>query len=237
MRNYWFILTLLLLTNCRSNPINREHILTTSALETASVAQVEEKMTAPVVKVFDYDTLQWLDVADVAPSIVMDLKYATTDNFVKSQMYECGRCFLRPAVAQAICQNSQALQSKGYGLKMFDCYRPRPVQWALWEKVPDARYVADPRKGSMHNRGSAVDLTIVDANGKELDMGTSFDFFGKEAYHDYTNLPKTVLENRKLLKSTMEEFGFKAIRTEWWHYSYQAKSYELSDMVWNCEHQ
>ncbi len=234
MRNYWLVLLLFLLAHCRSNPVNRDNILTTPTLDTVSFVKMEEHSPVPIQKTLDYDTLQWLDIADLDASILMDLKYATTDNFVKSQMYECGRCFLRPEVAQAIVKIHQDLKSKGYGLKMFDCYRPRPVQWALWEKVPDARYVADPRKGSMHNRGSAVDLTIVDADGNELDMGTHFDFFGKEAYHDYTNLSKTVLDNRKLLKSTMEAFGFRAIRTEWWHYSYQSKSYELSDMVWNC---
>ncbi len=237
MRNYSFILLIVLLTNCRSSPINRDNILTTASVDTASIDKKEMQILSPTSKVLDYDTLQWLDVADLDASILMDLKYATTDNFVKSQMYECGRCFLRPEVARALVNIHKDLKDKGYGIKVFDCYRPRPVQWALWEKVPDARYVADPRKGSMHNRGSAVDLTIVDINGNELDMGTHFDFFGKEAYHDYTNLSKTVLDNRKLLKSTMEAFGFKAIRTEWWHYSYKYQGYELSDMVWQCNQQ
>ncbi|NJL74567.1 MAG: M15 family metallopeptidase [Saprospiraceae bacterium] len=186
------------------------------------------------IKSIDYDTTQWLELMDLDGSIVLDLRYATEDNFVKTKMYDCPRCFLRPVAAKALVKAHQYLQTKGYGLKMFDCYRPRPIQWKLWEKVPDTRYVADPKKGSMHNRGAAVDLTIIDANGKELDMGTGFDFFGKEAYHEYTKLPTQVLQNRKLLKETMETFGFGAIRTEWWHYSYRAKSFELSDMLWKC---
>jgi D-alanyl-D-alanine dipeptidase len=109
------------------------------------------------------------------------------------------------------------------------------VQWELWRKVPNPNYVADPRKGSMHNRGSAVDLTIVDAEGNELDMGTDFDYFGKEGHHDYTGLPKEVLENRKLLKEIMGKYGFRWIRTEWWHYSYKPKSYALSDVLWHCK--
>ncbi len=120
------------------------------------------------------------------------------------------------------------------GLKMFDCYRPRPYQQRLWDKVPNPDYVTPPAKGSMHSRGAAVDLTIVDAQGKELDMGTPYDFFGKEAHYDYTQLPAAVLANRRLLRQTMEAVGFRGIRTEWWHFSYQGKNYELSDYVWPC---
>ena len=117
---------------------------------------------------------------------------------------------------------------------MLDCYRPLPIQQRLWDKFQNASYVTPPSKGSMHNRGLAVDLTIVDAEGNELDMGTKFDFFGKEAHHTFTNHSDTILANRTLLKTTMEASGFKSIRTEWWHYSYPYKMYALSQMVWNC---
>lgn len=183
----------------------------------------------------DYDTMQWADIHFLDKSIVLDLRYATTNNFVEEQMYECGRCFLRPEVAQKIVKIHQLLQQRGLGLKMFDCYRPRPIQWKLWEKVPDKRYVSDPRKGSMHNRGAAVDLTIVDQDGEQLDMGTTYDFFGREAWSTYQNLTDTVLANRQLLKSLLEMEGFAGIRTEWWHFSYPGKGYALSDMLWNCE--
>lgn len=182
-----------------------------------------------------FDTSVWVELVTLEPGILLDLKYATTDNFVKAQLYECPRCFLRADVAYAIRNIHRELRRKGYGLKMYDCYRPLGIQWKLWEKVPDPRYVADPRKGSMHNRGSAVDLSIVDADGNELDMGTHFDFFGKEAYHDYTALPKEVLANRTLLKNTMLKHGFRSTRTEWWHYSYTKRSYPLSRMEWSCE--
>ncbi len=181
-----------------------------------------------------FDTSAWIELNTIESGIVLDLKYATTDNFVKAQLYDCPRCFLRTDVAYALRNVHRELRRKGYGLKMFDCYRPLPVQWKLWNKVPDPRYVADPRKGSMHNRGSAVDLTLVDAKGNELDMGTTFDFFGKEAYHDYTNLPKEVLERRTLLKDTMAKHGFRSTRTEWWHYSYTKRSYPISIMEWPC---
>lgn len=183
----------------------------------------------------DYDTSVWTDIGLLNHSIVLDLKYATTDNFVGEKMYDCGRCFLRKEVAQQLDRAHKALQEKGYGLKMFDCYRPRPIQWKLWKKVPDRRYVADPEKGSMHNRGAAVDLTIVDAKGKELDMGTPYDFFGPQAHPSYTALPDTVLHHRKLLSKTMMQYGFRPTNTEWWHFSWNGQNYPLSDMLWECD--
>jgi D-alanyl-D-alanine dipeptidase len=181
-----------------------------------------------------FDTSAWIELQTIEPGILIDLKYATTDNFVHEKLYDCPRCFLRADVAYALREVHRELKRKGLGLKMFDCYRPLSIQWKLWNKVPDPRYVADPRKGSMHNRGSAVDLTLVDANGKELDMGTKFDFFGEEAYHDYTEHPREVLERRTLLKEIMAKHGFKAIRTEWWHYSYARRNYPVSKMDWPC---
>lgn len=117
---------------------------------------------------------------------------------------------------------------------MLDCYRPRPIQQRLWNKMPNANYVTPPKKGSMHNRGLAVDLTIVDKNGAELDMGTPFDDFSEKAHYDYTKLSPKILENRKLLRQTMESVGFKGIRTEWWHFSFAA-TYPLSDWLWRCK--
>lgn len=182
-----------------------------------------------------FDSTKWVNLAKIAPSIVIDMRYATTDNFVKEQMYLCGACYLRPKVASAIIDIHKELQGKGFGLKMFDCFRPRPIQQKLWNKVPDARYVTPPTKGSMHNKGAAVDLTIVDSLGNELDMGTPFDYFGEEAYHTYTKHSDTIAANRALLKTTMETAGFRSIRTEWWHYSFTKKHYPLSDMLWECE--
>lgn len=142
---------------------------------------------------------------------------------------------LLPAVAKALLKVNRELEKKGVGLKMYDCYRPHSVQWALWKKVPDPRYVADPRKGSMHNRGSAVDLTLIElATGQELNMGTPFDYFGVEAYIDYQKLPAEVLKNRKMLRDLMVANGFRTTRTEWWHFSYALAAYPISDMIWSC---
>lgn len=182
----------------------------------------------------DYDTTQWIELIRLDSTIIIDLKYATLDNFVGEKMYECGRCFLRPEVAVTLYKIHQVFREKGLGLKMLDCYRPHPIQWKLWKKFPNPRYVTNPEKGSMHNRGKAVDLTLVDATGKELDMGTEFDYFGIEAHSNYDKLPEEVIRNRKLLKEAMLAHNFKGIRTEWWHFSYQGKAYSLSDMLWKC---
>jgi zinc D-Ala-D-Ala dipeptidase len=178
---------------------------------------------------------EFVDVATLDPTIRLDIRYATTNNFTKAQIYDCPQCLLRPLAAAAIVKVHKNLQKKGLGLKMFDCYRPRPYQQRLWDKVPNPDYVTPPAKGSMHSRGAATDLTIVDAKGNELDMGTEFDFFGPKAHFDHTDLPQKVLKNRRLLRRVMEEAGFKGIRTEWWHFSYQGKDYALSDYVWPCK--
>jgi zinc D-Ala-D-Ala dipeptidase len=175
------------------------------------------------------------DVKELDTSIALDIRYATTDNFTKAKIYDCPACLLRPEAAEAVVRVHKALQKKGLGLKMFDCYRPRPYQQRLWDKVPNPDYVTPPAKGSMHSRGAAVDLTVVDKAGKELDMGTPYDFFGPEAHTDNKNLPKEVLKNRKILRKAMEAEGFKGIRTEWWHFSYQKKKYELDSYLWPCK--
>jgi len=178
---------------------------------------------------------EFANVTELDPTIRLDIRYATTDNFTKTKIYDCPQCLLRPEAADAVVLAHKALKKKGLGLKMFDCYRPRPYQQRLWDKVPNPDYVTPPAKGSMHSRGAAVDLTIIDANGKELDMGTPYDFFGPEAHTDNTKLPQKVLANRRLLRETLEAVGFKGIRTEWWHFSYQRKTWPLSDYVWPCD--
>lgn len=233
---YLLLLFGLLLQQCISNDssTSTEQVSPDTA-PVDTVAVVVEPFMETTRPVPDFDTLEWADIHFLDESILLDMRYATTNNFVEEKMYDCGRCFLRPEVAQKVVKVHQQLQARGLGLKMFDCYRPRPIQWKLWEKVPDKRYVSDPRKGSMHNRGAAVDLTIVDSRGQPLDMGTTYDFFGPEAWSTYQNLSDTVLANRKLLKSVLEAEGFRGIRTEWWHFSYPGKGYALSDMLWNCE--
>ncbi|MDO4727601.1 MAG: D-alanyl-D-alanine dipeptidase [Bacteroidota bacterium] len=168
--------------------------------------------------------------------VILDMKYATADNFLKQSVYDCQECFLRKATAEALHNAYLEFKALGYNIKIFDCYRPLSVQKKMWAILPHTNYVASPTRGSKHNRGAAVDLTLVDAQGNELDMGTAFDYFGKESHHTYTNLPQEVLENRRLLKTIMDKHNFKSIYSEWWHYEYRPERHsKVEDFVWSCE--
>ena len=172
---------------------------------------------------------------DLSPDFVYELKYATPDNFLKQAVYDCGQCYLRKSTAEALVKANEAFKQLGYRIKLFDCYRPLSVQKKMWKILPGTHYVANPTKGSKHNRGAAVDLTLVDAQGKELNMGTPFDFFGKEAHHTYTEHSKEVLENRKLLKETLDKYNFKSIYSEWWHYEYRPEMQsKVENFEWQC---
>lgn len=171
-----------------------------------------------------------VDVRSVAPGVVVEMRYAGSDNFTGQALYDCGRCFLRPETAAKVARAEQELRTRGLSLKMWDCYRPLSVQRLFWSIVPDPRFVADPRKGSRHNRGTAVDVTLVDAAGRELEMPTRFDDFTPRAAHGETRLPAQVVRNRRLLRETMERAGFRLLPTEWWHYDDADGSGELLDI-------
>ena len=177
----------------------------------------------------------FVSITTLSADIMLDIKYATPDNFLKQSVYECGECFLRKETAQALVKVNAELMQKGYRIKVFDCYRPLSVQRKMWKIMPNTPYVANPAKGSKHNRGAAVDLTLVTLDGKELDMGTPFDFFGQKAHHSYKNLPKNVLANRTLLKSSMEKHNFSSISSEWWHYDYKPlQNAKVENFTWDC---
>jgi D-alanyl-D-alanine dipeptidase len=168
------------------------------------------------------------------PQLILDLRYAGTNNFMQRAMYPLTthHTFMRKPATTALLAVQMDLNAMGYGLKIFDAYRPYSVTVKFWELVHDDRYVADPRKGSGHNRGIAVDLTIIDLQSKqELKMPTGFDNFTDSAHHDFMNLSEEALKNRKLLKDVMEKHGFVAFPTEWWHYSLpQPEKYDVMDL-------
>lgn len=181
--------------------------------------------------------LKHMEELTSSDAVIVDMRYATPNNFVNEVIYPCGRCFLRPEVANTLRSVQQQLNDYGLKLKFFDCYRPQKAQYKLWQIMPNASYVTPPSKGSMHNRGLAVDVTLAWADGEELDMGTAFDFFGKKAHQDFYGLPKLILFNRMTLRNIMEKAGFRSIRTEWWHYYYpvgMVKNGKLSSAYWDC---
>jgi len=178
----------------------------------------------------------FVNLRDFSKDFVYDMKYATEDNFLKAKVYDCAECFLRLKTVKALISANNDFIKRGYKIKLYDCYRPLSIQKKMWEIVSDPKYVADPKKGSIHNRGGAVDISIVDANGKEIDMGTSFDFFGIQASHKYTKFSKEILSNRKFLKKIMVKNGFNSFDSEWWHYNLKTGLKEnVSNEKWKCD--
>ncbi len=160
----------------------------------------------------------FVNVKAISPNIALDIRYATTNNFTKQKLYRQAKCFLRSSVAEKLSRVQTELETQGLGLEVYDCYRPLSVQKRMWQLKPDANYVANPAYGSRHNRGSAVDLTLVDRTGKELAMPTEFDEFSDRSHRDYNNLSNTVKTNRATLERIMEKHGFIGLQTEWWHF-------------------
>jgi D-alanyl-D-alanine dipeptidase len=187
--------------------------LTTGTAFRAWAETKEEASLQPPGKAADL-----VDVKEVNPRIIVDIKYATEDNFTKKKLYDSNTCFLRKSTAVKLAAVQKELERMNLGLKVWDCYRPLAVQRFLWAILPDERYVANPGTGSRHNRASAVDLTLVDSQGKELQMPTGFDDFSPRADHHYQDLPDQVIRNRELLKGLMEKAGFIPLPEEWWHY-------------------
>lgn len=184
----------------------------------------------------DWNDTTFVNLKDFDNDFIFDMKYATAENFLKSKVYDCGECYLRLKTVKTLMKANAKFMKKGFKIKLYDCYRPLDIQKKMWAIVPNPTYVANPSKGSIHNRGGAVDITLVDSNGGELDMGTSFDFFGIEASHDYKNLSKAVLDNRKLLKKIMLRCKFESFDSEWWHYNFKnAKLNPISNFKWKCE--
>lgn len=166
-------------------------------------------------------------------NLFTDFKYATYQNFTHRILYTDPHAYVRLPVAIALEKIQEELSVKGLGLKVFDAYRPYSVTKEMWKVVPDERYAANPAKGSGHNRGAAVDVTLVNISSlKELEMPTAFDDFSEKAHHTYMKLPKNILQNRALLKTIMEKYGFIALSTEWWHYSFldATTKFELLDL-------
>jgi D-alanyl-D-alanine dipeptidase len=173
-----------------------------------------------------------VEIKKYIPAIALDIRYATTNNFTHHQMYKEAKAFARLQVVAALKQVEEDLKVKGLGLKIFDAYRPYAITAKFYEVTPDTNFVADPRKGSKHNRGCAVDLTLIDLKtGKELDMPTGFDSFSKKAAANYSDLPQQEIDNRAILRDAMQFHGFHEISTEWWHFDFNGwQNYPLLDI-------
>ncbi len=181
------------------------------------------------------DTIkEWAEIKLDSLGIINKMAYATPNNFMGQQVYPCARCFLRPEVAKALEEANEIAKDKGVMLVIYDCYRPYGYQQKMYEIVNNPRYVAPPGKGSNHNRGQAVDLTLANENGELLDMGNLFDDFSELSHYDNDSISEQAKKNRKLLRKIMIKAGFKPYNNEWWHFDYKKKKYETSDFRWDC---
>ncbi|HEY6137211.1 MAG TPA: M15 family metallopeptidase [Thermoanaerobaculia bacterium] len=164
--------------------------------------------------------------------VALDLRYATTNNFMHTQLYPVAKAYLRAPVAAALADVERELAPQRLGLKVWDAYRPYRVTVAMWEPIKNPDYVADPKKGSRHNRGAAVDLTLIDLEtGKELLMPTGFDDFTPRARNDFNDLPAEAIANRARLREVMTRHGFEPLPSEWWHYDFKGwEKFELLDV-------
>jgi zinc D-Ala-D-Ala dipeptidase len=166
------------------------------------------------------NTIQGLvDLEKLDNSFIIDIKYASKDNFMGKRLYLVNKCVLQLETAKKLINANNYAKKLGYKLKVLDAYRPLSVQELMWQTLPDDNFVAPPTRGSKHNRGCAVDVTLVDFNERELEMPSPFDDFSIKAWITYTSAPDNQLQNRELLGKVMVENGFKRIETEWWHFN------------------
>lgn len=166
------------------------------------------------------------------PSIILDIRYATSNNFLGFPIYRSAKAYVRFPVAIAISNIQKELEPLGLSLKIYDAYRPYSVTQKMWELTKGSPFVANPTYGSNHNRGTALDLTLVDLiDSTEVPMPSQYDEFNYKASHQYFNIHRSYINNRNLLKRIMEKHGFKANQHEWWHYDFKNyKYYELLDL-------
>ena len=212
-------IALVLLVSCASGPPANQY-----GLKVVSDLATYERMATldPQQRLVDLGLL----------SFPLDIRYATENNFMKKPLYPVAKAYLRTPAARALFDAHMELYMRGLGLKVFDAYRPYRVTVAMWEPIKNPDFVADPAKGSRHNRGAAVDVTLVNARtGVELPMPTDYDDFTPRAAHDFMDLPAEVIANRKLLRDVMVKHGFEPLPSEWWHYDFRGwEQFELMDV-------
>lgn len=205
------------------SPRQRFQVLIGSVLMAACLA-------APVLS---ETTSELVELVKVDPSLRLDIRYASDRNFMGFPLYAQPRAFLQKEAALALKKVNDDLRPQGLGLLILDAYRPWSVTKLIWDKTPPAKraYVADPQDGSRHNRGAAVDLTLLDLEtGKPIAMPSYYDDFSQKAHHSYQGASLQARQNRAKLREAMEKHGFEALSNEWWHYDYQGwQNYPVMD--------
>ncbi|RAV99411.1 M15 family metallopeptidase [Pseudochryseolinea flava] len=173
-----------------------------------------------------------IDLEKHIPGIVLDIRYATTNNFTGEQIYNLSKAYARKPVADALKKVQADLETQGLGIKIFDAYRPYKATVKFYEVYKDTTYVASPYRGSRHNRGCAIDMTLIYLKtGEELKMPTPYDSFKKEAWPSTPISDPEARKNRKLIIDAMQKHGFKVNSSEWWHFDFIGyRQYEVLDI-------
>ena len=162
-----------------------------------------------------------MSLVEITPptfDVDLDIAYATERNFTGAPIYGRAGCYLHADAAELLSEAIKLAKPLGYRLLVFDAFRPAEAQWALWNHTPDPEFISDPRRGSPHSMGAAIDLTLVDGAGRILDMGTPFDDFTVQSHHGRTDISVDAQRNRALLLGIMTSAGWDFFRNEWWHY-------------------
>lgn len=161
---------------------------------------------------------QLIEITPETHNVTLSLAYAGPDNFTGKAVYGRAICFLHSDAEKRLRRAVELAAAQGYGLRVFDGFRPSEAQWVLWNHTPDPDFLADPRRGSPHSKGAAVDLTLMDGAGNDLDMGTGFDAFTPLSHHGNTDIPPAAQTNRSILLGIMSAAGWDFYSKEWWHY-------------------
>lgn len=173
-----------------------------------------------------------IDLEEFIPGIILDIRYATENNFTGIKVYKQAKAYVRWPVAQSLKFVNEELIKRNYALKIYDAYRPYSATVLFYEVYKDTTYVASPWSGSRHNRGAAVDVSIVDlATGEEIQMPTAYDDFTEVAHPGHMDLPENVITNRNLLITIMQQHGFRVYHSEWWHFDFMGwEGFPLMDL-------
>ncbi len=184
--------------------------------ESIAISEFTQEESTPYVPQND----ELVRIIDYIPDIVLDIRYATANNFTGEIIYESADAYLRYGTVKKLISVQNELKGNGYSLLIWDAYRPTEAQWKLWAICPDPSYVSDPnKKYSSHSRGNTVDISIVDAQGNTLTLPSGFDEFGATADRDYSDVSPEAAENAEMLEELMYKYGFSGYSKEWWHYT------------------
>lgn len=173
-----------------------------------------------------------VDLEEFIPGIILDIRYATKNNFTNQKVYNQAKAYVRWPVAKSLKFVNEELKKRNYALKIYDAYRPYSATVLFYEIYKDTTFVASPWTGSRHNRGAAVDVSIVDLQtGEEIQMPTGFDDFTNVAKPDFNDLPENVIQNRDYLITLMQNHGFRVYHSEWWHYDFMGwEGFDIMDI-------